>query len=133
MSQQFDVLIIGSGLAGLTLALQVADQKKVCIVSKRTMQDSASSWAQGGIATVLNSDDSIDQHVEDTLIAGAGLCDADITRMVTEHGREAVEWLIDLGVEFTREESSESGYQQRCHTSLFRQSERTYGCGALLD
>lgn len=110
MSQQFDVLIIGSGLAGLTLALQVADQKKVCIVSKRTMQDSASSWAQGGIATVLNSDDSIDQHVEDTLIAGAGLCDADITRMVTEHGREAVEWLIDLGVEFTREENSESGY-----------------------
>lgn len=110
MSQQFDVLIIGSGLAGLTLALQVADQKKVCIVSKRTMQDSASSWAQGGIATVLNSDDSIDQHVEDTLIAGAGLCDADITRMVTEHGREAVEWLIDLGVEFTREQNSESGY-----------------------
>lgn len=110
MSQQFDVLIIGSGLAGLTLALQVADQKKVCIVSKRTMQDSASSWAQGGIATVLNSDDSIDQHVDDTLIAGAGLCDADITRMVTEHGREAVEWLIDLGVEFTREENSESGY-----------------------
>tara|TARA_B110000259_G_scaffold21342_1_gene22041 strand:+ start:15397 stop:17013 length:1617 start_codon:yes stop_codon:yes gene_type:complete len=110
MSQQFDVLIIGSGLAGLTLALQVADQKTVCIVSKRTMQDSASSWAQGGIATVLNSDDSIDQHVDDTLIAGAGLCDADITRMVTEHGREAVEWLIDLGVEFTREENSESGY-----------------------
>jgi L-aspartate oxidase len=110
MSQQFDVLIIGSGLAGLTLALQVADQKKVCIVSKRTMQDSASSWAQGGIATVLNSDDSIDNHIDDTLIAGAGLCDADITRMVTEHGREAVEWLIDLGVEFTREENSESGY-----------------------
>lgn len=110
MSQQFDVLIIGSGLAGLTLALQVADSKKVCIVSKRTMQDSASSWAQGGIATVLNSDDTIEEHVEDTLIAGAGLCDPDITRMVTEHGREAIDWLIDLGVEFTREENSETGY-----------------------
>ena len=110
MSQQFDVLIIGSGLAGLTLALQVADSKKVCIVSKRTMQDSASSWAQGGIATVLNSDDSIEEHVEDTLIAGAGLCDPDITRMVTENGREAIDWLIDLGVEFTREENSETGY-----------------------
>lgn len=110
MSQQFDVLIIGSGLAGLTLALQVADQKKVCIVSKRNMQGSASSWAQGGIATVLNSDDSIENHVEDTLVAGAGLCDADITRMVTEHGREAIDWLIDLGVEFTREENSETGY-----------------------
>ena len=110
MSQQFDVLIIGSGLAGLTLALQVANQKKVCIVSKRTMQDSASSWAQGGIATVLNSDDSIDNHIEDTLIAGGGLCDAEITRMVTEHGREAIDWLINLGVEFTREENSESSY-----------------------
>jgi L-aspartate oxidase len=110
MSQQFDVLIIGSGLAGLTLALQVADQKKVCIVSKRNMQGSASNWAQGGIATVLNSDDSIENHVEDTLVAGAGLCDADITRMVTEHGREAIDWLIDLGVEFTREENSETGY-----------------------
>ena len=110
MSQQFDVLIIGSGLAGLTLALQVADSKKVCIVSKRTMQDSASSWAQGGIATVLNSNDTIDEHVADTLIAGVGLCDPDITRMVTEHGREAIDWLIDLGVEFTREENSETGY-----------------------
>ena len=110
MSQQFDVLIIGSGLAGLTLALQVADSKKVRIVSKRTMQDSASSWAQGGIATVLNSNDTIDEHVADTLIAGAGLCDPDITRMVTEHGREAIDWLIDLGVEFTREENSETGY-----------------------
>ncbi len=110
MSQQFDVLIIGSGLAGLTLALQVADQKKVCIVSKRNMQRSASSWAQGGIATALNSDDSIENHVEDTLVAGAGLCDADITRMVIKHGREAIDWLVDLGVEFTREENSETGY-----------------------
>jgi len=74
------------------------------------MNNSASSWAQGGIATVLNSDDTIDAHVEDTLIAGAGLCDADITRMVAESGQEAIEWLIDLGVEFTREENSETGY-----------------------
>lgn len=110
MSQQFDLLIIGSGLAGLTLALQVADNKKVCIVSKRLINDSASSWAQGGIATVLNSNDTIDEHVEDTLIAGAGLCDEGITRMVAEHGREAIEWLIEMGVEFTREEDSETGY-----------------------
>lgn len=110
MSQQFDLLIIGSGLAGLTLALQVADNKKVCIVSKRLINDSASSWAQGGIATVLNSNDTIDEHVEDTLIAGAGLCDEGITHMVAEHGREAIEWLIEMGVEFTREEDSETGY-----------------------
>lgn len=110
MSQQFDTLIIGSGLAGLTLALQIADVKKVCIVSKRSINDSASSWAQGGIATVLNSEDTIDAHVEDTLIAGAGLCDTEITRMVAEHGREAIEWLIEMGVEFTREDNSETGY-----------------------
>ncbi len=110
MPQEFDVLIIGSGLAGLTLALQIADTKKVCIVSKRTIHDSASNWAQGGIATVLNSDDSIDEHIQDTLQAGAGLCDAEITRLVTENGRQAVNWLIDLGVEFTREENTETGY-----------------------
>lgn len=110
MPQYFDALIIGSGLAGLTLALQIADSKKVCIVSKRTINDSASSWAQGGIATVLNSDDSIQEHIQDTLNAGAGLCDTEITKMVTENGREAIDWLINLGVEFTREENTESGY-----------------------
>lgn len=110
MSLEFDVLVIGSGLAGLTLALQVADAKKVCIVSKRTIHDSASNWAQGGIATVLNSDDSIDEHIQDTLEAGAGLCDKEITRLVTENGRQAINWLIDLGVEFTREDNTETGY-----------------------
>jgi L-aspartate oxidase len=103
MTKQFDILIIGSGLAGLTLALQVADSRNVCLVSKREITDSASSWAQGGIAAVLNSDDSIEAHIEDTLIAGAGLCDVAITRMVAEQGRSAVEWLIAQGVGFTRE------------------------------
>ena len=109
MTQQFDVLIIGSGLAGLTMALQVADTKKVCLVSKREVSDSASSWAQGGIAAVLNSDDSIEEHIQDTLIAGAGLCDTAITRLVATEAREAVEWLITQGVEFTRE-ADNSGY-----------------------
>ncbi len=103
MAQQYDTLIIGSGLAGLTLALQLADQQKVCLVSKRQISDSASNWAQGGIAAVINHKDSVEAHIKDTLIAGAGLCDEAITRMIIEHGREAVEWLIDLGVEFTRE------------------------------
>ena len=103
MTQQFDVLIIGSGLAGLTLALQVADTKKVCLVSKREITDSASSWAQGGIAAVLNSEDSVEAHIEDTLIAGAGLCDVAITRMVAEKGRESIDWLIAQGVGFTHE------------------------------
>ena len=113
MKQTFDTLIIGSGLAGLTMALQIADTKHVCIVSKREVSDSASNWAQGGIAAVLNSEvsnkDSIEEHIQDTLIAGAGLCDAEITRLVATNAREAVEWLVDQGVEFTRE-ADNSGY-----------------------
>lgn len=109
METQFDVLIIGSGLAGLTMALQVADSKKVCLVSKREVSISASSWAQGGIAAVLNSNDSVEEHIQDTLIAGADLCDPTIAHLVATSAREAVEWLIDQGVEFTRE-ADDSGY-----------------------
>ncbi|HQR60114.1 MAG TPA: L-aspartate oxidase [Methylophilaceae bacterium] len=107
---RFDVLIIGSGLAGLTMALQLAPHKKVCLVTKRQLTDSASSWAQGGIAAVLTDDDSLEAHIQDTLIAGAGLCDPEVTRHVVQHGRAMVEWLIDQGVPFTRDEHSESGF-----------------------
>ena len=111
--QQFDVLIIGSGLAGLTVALKVAAEKKVCLVSKRKINDNSSSWAQGGIAAVLrdnnSDDDSIEAHIQDTLIAGAGLCDKEITHQVVSHAKETVEWLIAQGVPFTREED-DSGY-----------------------
>ncbi len=107
--QQFDVLIIGSGLAGLSLALRTAAHKKVCLVSKRTINDTASNWAQGGIAAVLNDDDSVEAHIQDTLIAGAGLCDEAVTKLVAEQGKQAVEWLIEQGVGFTREQNN-SGY-----------------------
>jgi L-aspartate oxidase len=107
--QQFDVLIIGSGLAGLSLALRTATNKKICLISKRTINDSASNWAQGGIAAVLNDEDSIEAHIQDTLTAGAGLCDAAVTKKVVEHGKETVDWLIQQGVHFTREED-DSGY-----------------------
>ena len=107
--QQYEVLIIGSGLAGLTLALKVAAIKKVCLVSKRGLSDSSSNWAQGGIAAVQADSDSVEEHIEDTLIAGAGLCDAEVARLVARQGRETVEWLIAEGVPFTREDD-DSGY-----------------------
>ncbi len=106
----FDVAIVGSGLAGLTVALQLADTHRVVILSKRAMTTGASDWAQGGIAAVLDSGDSHDEHTQDTLIAGAGLCDEEATRYIVEHGREAIQWLIDRGVPFTRDEQAELGF-----------------------
>lgn len=97
--QQFDVLILGSGLAGQSLALRLAESRRVALVTKKTLADSASAWAQGGIAAVLDPADSIDAHVADTLEAGAGLCDPLATRLVVEHGREAIEWMIARGVD----------------------------------
>jgi L-aspartate oxidase len=107
--QKFDVLVIGSGLAGLTLALHLAPTRSVCLVTKRALNDSSSSWAQGGIAAVLADDDTIEEHIRDTLVAGAGLCDPEVTRFVVEHSRETVEWLIRQGVAFTREDDN-SGF-----------------------
>ncbi|TFW23023.1 L-aspartate oxidase [Massilia arenosa] len=107
---KFDVAIVGSGLAGLSVALHLAETRTVAIISKRALLDGASNWAQGGIAAVLDSGDSHDQHIEDTLIAGAGLCDEGATRYIVEHGRAAIEWLIAQGVPFTRDASAELGF-----------------------
>lgn len=102
---QFEIAIVGTGLAGLTAALHLAPHKKVVLISKRALLDGASQWAQGGIAAVLDRDDSYEQHIQDTLVAGAGLCDVEATRFIVEHGREAIEWLIGEGVPFTRDDS----------------------------
>ena len=103
--QNFDVLIIGSGLAGQSAALRLAGHCRVALVSKRGLEDSASGWAQGGIAAVLDSQDSIEAHIRDTLVAGAWLNDEKATRFVVENGRRAIEWLIAQGVPFTQDES----------------------------
>ena len=106
----YDVAIIGSGLAGYSVALHLAENHKVAIFSKRALIDGSSSWAQGGIAAVLDSGDSVEQHLSDTLIAGGGLCDEAATRYILENGRNAIEWLISQGVPFTPDSAAELGY-----------------------
>lgn len=102
-TQHFDILIIGSGTAGLTLALQTADHAKVAVISKGQLDEGASLYAQGGISVVLDKTDSIQSHIDDTLKAGAGLCNEEAVRFTVEHARENIEWLIEQGVSFTRD------------------------------
>ena len=98
---QFDVLIIGSGAAGLSLALRLADAVKVGVVSKVALSEGNTLYAQGGISAVLDESDSIESHFQDTLISGDGLCDTDIVRLVVSEGKSCVNWLVDIGVPFT--------------------------------
>jgi L-aspartate oxidase len=95
-----DFLVIGSGIAGLYYALRVAELGRVAIVTKKAAADSATNWAQGGIAAVTGADDSLEVHVQDTLAAGAGLCDERVVRFVVSEGPRAIEALLKLGVEF---------------------------------
>jgi len=100
----FDVLVIGSGAAGLSLALLVADNAKVAVLSKNKISSGSTSWAQGIIAAVLDDRDSTQAHIEDTLKAGAGLCDYEAVKFVVEHGKEAINWLIANGADFTKDD-----------------------------
>ncbi|HHL5247367.1 TPA: L-aspartate oxidase [Escherichia coli] len=95
-----DVLIIGSGAAGLSLALRLADQHQVIVLSKGPVTEGSTFYAQGGIAAVFDETDSIDSHVEDTMIAGAGICDRHAVEFVASNARSCVQWLIDQGVLF---------------------------------
>ncbi len=96
-----DILIIGSGAAGLTLALRSADFARVTVLSKGNLQEGATYYAQGGIAAVLDEADSIESHVEDTITAGVGLCHRDIVEYMVTSSAEAVSWLVEQGVPFT--------------------------------
>jgi L-aspartate oxidase len=107
----FDVLIVGSGAAGLSLALRLPANVTVALVAKRELQEGNTLYAQGGISAVLDGRDSVDSHVEDTLNAGAGLCDEAVVRQVVEHGPDNIRWLFEEGVEFTRSPvTGDSGY-----------------------
>lgn len=97
----YDVLIVGSGAAGLTLALRLNPSLRIAVLSKATLSDASTYYAQGGVAAVLDETDSTSLHVKDTLIAGAGLCHEDAVKFTVENGPGAAKWLIDQGVSFT--------------------------------
>ncbi|SFH48151.1 L-aspartate oxidase [Modicisalibacter xianhensis] len=107
---EHDLLIIGGGVAGLTLALEAANYRDVTLLNPGLSALGASRWAQGGIAAVLDPQDAIEAHVQDTLVAGDGLCDESAVRFTVEHGHEAIDWLISLGVPFTPDTAMEARY-----------------------
>ena len=96
------MLVIGSGAAGLSLALRLPDTTRIAVLAKADLSEGCTVYAQGGISAVLGEQDSFDEHLKDTLIAGANLCDPEIVRLVVSHGPENIRWLIAEGVEFTR-------------------------------
>src|SRR5690349_18234667 len=113
-----DFLVLGSGIAGLSFALKAASHGTVALVTKREITESATNYAQGGIASVFSKDDTFASHIEDTLVAGAGICHEDVVRMVVEEGPQVIRNLIDWGVQFTTSGDSydltrEGGHSQR--------------------
>lgn len=97
----YDILVIGSGAAGLTVALKSSAFARVAVLSKGRLSEGATFYAQGGIAAVIDDNDSIEAHIQDTLVAGAGLCRTEMVSYVVENSSECIKWLVDQGVPFT--------------------------------
>ena len=112
---QCDVLVVGSGAAGLSLALRVAKHGKVIVLSKGPRNEGATYYAQGGIAAVFDESDSIESHVQDTLIAGGGICEKETVEFIAKNAKKCVQWLIDGGVPFDREEDDDDDEHPRYH------------------
>ena len=107
---EYDILVVGSGGAGLSFALHLDPSVRVAVVSKGELNQGSTYYAQGGIAAVLDDQDSVDSHIADTLTAGAGLCHEDNVRFTVENSRSAVEWLVTQGVEFTRNDGPQESF-----------------------
>lgn len=103
--KQFDFLVLGSGIAGLSFALKIAPHGRVAIVTKKDRAESNTNYAQGGIASVTSKEDSFELHVRDTLTAGAGLCKESVVRTIVEEGPERIQELIELGMKFSEREA----------------------------
>jgi len=109
-SYRYEYLVIGSGIAGLSFALEAAKSGRVAVITKKEDKESNTNYAQGGIASVMSPDDSFEDHITDTLECGAGLCHPDVVEMVVESGPEMIRRLIELGVHFSKSKEEESAY-----------------------
>lgn len=104
---QCDVLILGSGAAGLSLALNLGSQCRVIVLSKSHLSEGSTNYAQGGVAAVFDENDSVDSHIQDTMIAGAGLCDEKTVEFTAQNAKRCMEWLISTGVPFDQTQDSQ--------------------------
>ena len=102
MRHEVDFLVIGSGIAGLSFALKVAEYGKVCVLTKGDASEGSTKYAQGGIAAVMYDTDSFDKHIADTLVAGDGICDREVVEMTIREAPQRIEELVRYGVEFDK-------------------------------
>src|ERR1700689_670985 len=108
---RFDHVVLGSGIAGLTFALNVAEKGSVAVITKKNRAESNTNYAQGGIACVTSNEDTFDLHVRDTLEAGAGLCREDVVRGIVEEGPARIKELIELGMSFSERENGTKAHE----------------------
>lgn len=107
--REFDFIVLGSGIAGLSFALKAAKVGSVALITKRGRADSNTAWAQGGVACVMSDEDTFELHIRDTIEAGAGLCHEDVVRAVVTEGPSRIDELMHLGVHFDHRENGHGG------------------------
>ena len=120
MVRKFDFLVIGSGIAGMSFALKVADKGKVAILCKTQLEEANTALAQGGIASVTKATDKFENHIKDTLIAGDGACDEEVVRMVVENAPEQIKQLVEWGVDYDKDENGNFDLHKEGGHSDFR-------------